>query len=288
MKKVIMLLSVVLFPACVFALNAQAPSVQDCPDYEKFQQRIAQENDRDLALQRILFTLADPMAALSDAEAMPLAVCYAQYQMKDGQSLVQFVRENADMFPEYKTQGEKGVEETKFLAFAKRVEDLADLAGEESTVAQAVVADAAFKPVLNAVQEAKESIQNMEFPKEAQDKVHAGAIFQAFLPMMEHYNALRNTQPELAKTAGAFIAQQRFVTKDGQTVQVEGFIQQFLSTVSSEKMMSELMDFKDHLREDKPSEVSYPIREKRRGMFAVPRVIFDGNGKIREMEVHTH
>ncbi len=121
----------------------------------------------------------------------------------------------------------------------------------DAAITQAVLEDAALKPVLDAVQTAKENIQqNLEFPKDGQDAARAGMIFESLMPVLDSYNNLLGAQADLAKTAGAFIAQQQFVTKDGQTFKVEGFIQQFLGTVSSPKLMAELADFKDHIRAD--------------------------------------
>lgn len=131
------------------------------------------------------------------------------------------------------------------------VKERALQAQADAAITQMVLGDTTLKPVLDAVQTAKENIQqNMKFPKDGQDAVRAGMIFESLVSVMDSYNHLLNEHPDLAKIAGAFIAQQQFVTKDGETFKVESFIQQFLGTVTSSKLMDELADFKDHIRAD--------------------------------------
>ena len=138
----------------------------------------------------------------------------------------------------------------KIAAMVSRVAER-ERALQTEGVAQLEAEDALLKPVLESVQKAQKQIQKkMEFPQDSQDTARAGMIFQSVTEIMDSYNNLRAERADLSKTAGAFIAKQEFVSKGGQTFTVESFIQQFLSTVQSQKLAEELADFKDHLRED--------------------------------------
>lgn len=139
----------------------------------------------------------------------------------------------------------------KIAAMVSRVAERERAIQAQEDAAQLAQEDARLKPVVEAVQRAQKQIQKkMVFPQEADDAKHAGMIFQSFMPVMDSYNALRAEDEELSQKAGAFIAGQHFVSKDGKSFTVESFIQQFLVTVQSQKLADELADFKDHLRED--------------------------------------
>ncbi len=120
MKKVIALLGVVLFSASAFALNAVAPADQACEGKKAaFEKKVASQDNDVFIVENILINMADPMAKQSDEQALEQAVCYGTFQVK-GQSLVAFVRANAEIFP-----GDiSGIEAARLRAFADRVERL--------------------------------------------------------------------------------------------------------------------------------------------------------------------
>ena len=120
MKKIIALFGVVLFSASAFALNAVAPYEKDCAGQKAdFEKNVASQANISFIAQNILINLADPMETQSDEEALHQAACYDTFQVK-GQSLVAFVRENADIFP-----GDiSGTEAAKLRNFADRVQKL--------------------------------------------------------------------------------------------------------------------------------------------------------------------
>lgn len=139
----------------------------------------------------------------------------------------------------------------KIAAMVSRVADRERAIQAQEDAAQLDKEDARLKPVAQAVQRAQKQIQKkMKFPQDADDATRAGMIFQSFMQVMDSYNDLRAADAELSKKAGAFIANQHFVSKDGKSFTIESFIQQFLATVQSQKLADELADFKDHLRED--------------------------------------
>ncbi|MBO5911337.1 MAG: hypothetical protein J6Q05_04000 [Elusimicrobiaceae bacterium] len=132
MKKVIALLGVVLFSASAFALNAVAPADQACEGKKAaFEKKVASQDNDVFIVENILINMADPMAKQSDEQALEQAICYGTFQVK-GQSLVAFVRANAEIFP-----GDiSGIEAARLRTFADRVERLGVQAQLNKVVAQ--------------------------------------------------------------------------------------------------------------------------------------------------------
>lgn len=123
MKKIGVVLSLlVALSVSAFALNAGAPTDENCKEQRvAFEQQAAAQGNISFIVQNILINMADPMELLSDAEAMPQAVCYNTFRVK-GQKLVQFVRLNAAIFP-----GDlSGKEAQNLRNFAGRVEALSN------------------------------------------------------------------------------------------------------------------------------------------------------------------
>lgn len=121
MKKLIALLSVVVFVSPVFALNATNFDEKKCAEEKSYFRSFINRNKGNEAAitQYILMTYAEPMAKLADAEALPLAECYATFNI-NGQALIDFTRQNAGIF----TADQTGKIEDTLRAFASRVEDL--------------------------------------------------------------------------------------------------------------------------------------------------------------------
>ncbi|MBP5404280.1 MAG: hypothetical protein J6Y17_04235 [Elusimicrobiaceae bacterium] len=123
MKKVIALFGVMLFSASAFALNAVAQGDEDCASRKEAFEQYAAEQKVSFIEQNILMNMADPMVGMSDEQALPLAACYATFEVK-GVPFVKFVRANAGIFP-----GDiNGKEKTELLNFADRVERLSEQA----------------------------------------------------------------------------------------------------------------------------------------------------------------
>ena len=119
MKKVLALLAVALFSVSAFAMNAAAPADEKCPGKATFEKYVASQENESFIAQNILINLSDPMESMTDEEALPLAACYQTYRVK-GQTLVEFVRSHAEIFP-----GDiHKVEAKKLYNFAARVEAL--------------------------------------------------------------------------------------------------------------------------------------------------------------------
>ena len=131
MKKVLALLSLVLVSASAFALNVEAPADEKCPGKAYFEQNVATLDNVSFIAQNILINLADPMAKMTDEQALPLAQCYATYQVK-GQGHVEFVRANADIFPGDVSKKEA----TNLRTFAGRVEALSQKASFDEMATQ--------------------------------------------------------------------------------------------------------------------------------------------------------
>ena len=121
MKKLIALLSVAVFVSPVFALNAPNFDEEKCAEEKAYFYSLMDRVDGDEAVitQYILTRYAEPMAQLADAEALPLAECYATFKVND-KTLVDFTRENAGIF----TADQTGKMKDTLRAFASRVEDL--------------------------------------------------------------------------------------------------------------------------------------------------------------------
>ncbi len=130
MKKVIALLSMVMFSASAFALQAIEPADEACADQKASFEQYAAEQKTAFIEQTILINMADPMENMTDEQAQPLAACYASFEVK-GLNFVKFVRDNAGIFP-----GDiSGKEKAKLLTFADRVERLSEKAVFDRTVA---------------------------------------------------------------------------------------------------------------------------------------------------------
>ncbi len=96
---------------------------QQCVNEQrKFEQDVATQENNSFIMQNILINMADPMENISNEQALPLALCYANYKVK-GQSLVSFVRAHANIFPGDVSKRE----ETKLRVFAGRVEALNEM-----------------------------------------------------------------------------------------------------------------------------------------------------------------
>lgn len=115
--------------------------------------------------------------------------------------------------------------------------------------------------IMNNVKRASQSITEKPYPQNGGDTKAISDITQIIVDnMMDDYNNLRKVDMEAAHAVGAYIANERFTTKDGHTFQVVNFIQMFAGNVpsflgqgehSSQPSMYDLLDdFKDHLRED--------------------------------------
>ncbi len=126
MKKLLAVLGVVLFSVSAFALNTETPEDKNCPGKAAFERISTQDNNYFIA-QYILINLADPMAKLSDAQALPQAKCYAGYTVK-GKRLVDFVRIHAVEF--------RNKEQKELVTFATRVEALSHKADLEALSAR--------------------------------------------------------------------------------------------------------------------------------------------------------
>ncbi len=131
MKKVIALFGVMLFSASAFALNAVAQGDEDCASQKEAFEQYAAEQKVSFVEQNILINMADPMVGMSDEEALPLAACYATFEVK-GVPFVKFVRANANIFP-----GDiSGKEAAELRNFADRVERLSAQAKINNIAAQ--------------------------------------------------------------------------------------------------------------------------------------------------------
>ena len=130
MKKVLVMLSMVLFCTCAFALNA--PAKDACATQKAdFEKNVASQTDESFIAQNILINMADPMQNMPDEQALPVAACYATFMVK-GVPLTQFVRAHADIFP-----GDiSGKEAAEMRAFAARVEKLGTQAQLNQMAAQ--------------------------------------------------------------------------------------------------------------------------------------------------------
>ncbi len=133
MKKVLTWLGMMLFSACAFALNAQAPAGEDChAQRAAFEQHVNSQSNNSFIVQYILINLADPAEELTDEQVTPLAQCYIRYQVK-GTSMVDFVRANATIFRQKAKPEEQNAAvfddlEMELLRFANRVERLGEQA----------------------------------------------------------------------------------------------------------------------------------------------------------------
>ncbi len=98
MKKIGVVLSLlVALSASAFALNAQAPTVQNCSEKKAaFEQKVNAMDKESFIVQYILINLADNLP-VADEEAAPLAQCYATYYVK-GDLMTHFMRAHADIF----------------------------------------------------------------------------------------------------------------------------------------------------------------------------------------------
>lgn len=143
MKKVLMMLGVMLFTTAVFAQNAAALSDEECQHQkDQFEQMVEESNNESFLVQNILINWADPMASMADAQAQPLAVCYAKFKVK-GVALTQYVRAHADIFrPANENLYEEKVKATydklqrELLQFADRVDLLSEQAELDRVIAQ--------------------------------------------------------------------------------------------------------------------------------------------------------
>ncbi len=125
---------------------------------------------------------------------------------------------------------------------------------EKSSVAESVQGVRGAMQMMEQVTLAEKSIKNLTYPKWPSDTKEISAIAQEIaLKMMDNYNALRRVDINAAHEMGALLAKWPFQTKDGTTFYIEEFIQQYAHEVPSftlGTMYDELVDFKDHLRED--------------------------------------
>ena len=116
MKKLLVVLGVLMFCTSAFALNAAGTNA--CPGKTDFEKKANSQEDH-LAIQKVMFELADPLATMTDEQAQPLAVCYVTYQVHK-RMLPDYVRMHAKKF------ASKGArqEAARMRDFAARIEVL--------------------------------------------------------------------------------------------------------------------------------------------------------------------
>ena len=135
MKKILVMLSVVLFSVPAFALNAGTSAGKDCnAEKAAFEQHVNSLSKDSFIVQYILINLADPVKEqkLTDAQFFPLAQCYNTYRVR-GVPMVDFVQANADIFRQNARPKEERSQvydelRAELLDFANRVERLSEQA----------------------------------------------------------------------------------------------------------------------------------------------------------------
>ena len=109
--------------------------------------------------------------------------------------------------------------------------------------------------VMKTVQTLAQDIRTeRDYPTSDQDASAAGLIFQSFEPVINAYNALREKDPQSAQTVGAYMAQFKFITRDGKMFEIESFLQEYIATVQDQRFKNQLEEFKDHLHQDAEAE----------------------------------
>lgn len=143
MRKVLMLLGVVLFPAFAFALNAEAQDGKDCEGNKaKFERQVNSQTKTSFIMQYILINLADGAVKsneYTEEQFVPLAQCYETYTVK-GTPLVDFVRANADVFRPAESDPASALPvydelQNELLEFANRVEKVSKQAALNKVIA---------------------------------------------------------------------------------------------------------------------------------------------------------
>ena len=143
MKKVLMLLGVVLFPAFAFALNAEAQDEKECEgNRAKFERQVNSQDKTSFIMQYILINLADDAVKsnkYTEEQFVPLAQCYETYTVK-GTPLVDFVRANADVFRPAESDPASELDvydelQSELLTFANRVEKVSKQAALNKVIA---------------------------------------------------------------------------------------------------------------------------------------------------------
>ena len=126
----------------------------------------------------------------------------------------------------------------------ERVSEVQNQSSEEVLVSQ----------VEQELQRAKVFIQgHIEFPASIEDQRNAGTIFGCLMPLMYSYTKLRAKDIESAHKAGAIIAQETFISKDGTVFKLEDFIEEYIDNVTIPKLAEEFLQFKNNIHEDAAS-----------------------------------
>ncbi len=81
----------------VESLNQQANGDVCLPGKNEFEQGIANLDEKDFSIIQSILRLADSLEGMADENALPVAACYATYQI-NGQPLVTFIHENNGEF----------------------------------------------------------------------------------------------------------------------------------------------------------------------------------------------
>ena len=78
---------------------------------------------------------------------------------------------------------------------------------------------------------AKQIKENAIYPSDEHDVKTASLIFEKFMPVMTGYNQLREDNLIAARAAGKQIVKEKFVTKDGKSFDIMGFMEIYLEAL---------------------------------------------------------
>ena len=134
-------------------------------------------------------------------------------------------------------------------------ERLSERLEEKVRAAEQLPATNAAERTLQVLHETKAFIQkHLKFPADVQDKNTAGVIYGRLMPLMDSYNKLRQQDPQSARTVGAVLAREVFVSKDGTAFMLDDFITTYISSVTIPSLAQEFMQFRADISQDADAE----------------------------------